>query len=224
MKKFFEEHTGEEVVIPVGGTDLGGNLAVPDHAEGIVLFAHGSGSSRHSVRNRFVAGVLNESRLATLLLDLFSADEESIDLANAQLRFDIAFLAQRILDAMLWLGENPSTRELSIGLFGSSTGGAAALVAAAHRPSDVAAVVSRGGRTDMAGSSLAHVACPTLFIVGGRDTQVLELNRQAYQELKCSKEIKTVPGATHLFEERGALDEVARLTAEWFARHLSSPR
>jgi putative phosphoribosyl transferase len=221
MKRFADEEVGDVVTIRAGGVELEGNLTIPREAHGLVLFAHGSGSSRHSVRNRFVAGVLNESKLATLLMDLFSPDEESIDLATAQLRFDIAFLAERLLAAIDWLQENPETQKLDIGLFGSSTGGGAALVTAAHRPGDVGAVVSRGGRPDMAGPTLPAVDCPTLLIIGGRDTQVIELNRQAFLELKCKKEMKIIPGATHLFEERGALDEVARLAAEWFRGHLS---
>jgi putative phosphoribosyl transferase len=220
MKRVIGEETGESVIIPAGDVQLEGNLVVPDEPRGIVLFAHGSGSSRFSVRNRFVAGVLNEGGLATLLMDLLSIDEEAVDLRTTQLRFDIAFLAQRLLYAMDWLADNAATEHLKIGAFGSSTGGAAALVAAAERQDSVAAVVSRGGRPDMAGTSLPVVRCPTLLIVGGNDSQVIELNQQAYRHLVCEKKLEIIPRATHLFEEPGALEAVADLARDWFVQHL----
>jgi dienelactone hydrolase len=186
----------------------------------VVLFAHGSGSSRHSPRNRHVARLLNEAQLATLLIDLLTPDEEAVDLRTAHLRFDIGLLAERLVGAADWLTQHPDTRELPIGCFGASTGAAAALVAAAERPEAVAAVVSRGGRPDLAGAALGRVRAPTLLIVGGNDFQVIELNRAAFAELRCEKQVLIVPGATHLFEEPGALDEVASRACAWFQRHL----
>lgn len=220
MKTTWERDNSELVTIPVGEVELEGNLAIPRTASGIVVFAHGSGSSRHSSRNRAVARSLNEGGLATLLFDLLSADEEQVDLQTTRLRFDIAFLAQRLLSAVKWLKRGERTRSLNIGLFGSSTGGGAALLAAAHQANDISAIVSRGGRPDLAGSALSHVQCPTLFIVGGRDFQVIRLNEEAFAQLHCPKAMEVVPGATHLFEERGALEEVAKLTRTWFQRHL----
>ena len=208
------------VRIEAGAVVLEGDLRLPHDARGVVLFAHGSGSSRHSPRNRRVAELLNEAKLATLLLDLLTRAEEAIDARTAQLRFDIEFLAQRLIAATDWLTEEPATRSLRIGYFGASTGAAAALVAAAERPAVVGAVVSRGGRPDLAGRALASVRAPTLLIVGGRDVLVVELNHRALAVLRCEKEIVVVPGATHLFEEPGALEEVARLAREWFERHL----
>jgi len=208
------------VRIEAGAVVLEGDLRLPHDARGVVLFAHGSGSSRHSPRNRRVAELLNEAKLATLLLDLLTRAEEAIDARTAQLRFDIEFLAQRLIAATDWLTEEPATRSLRIGYFGASTGAAAALVAAAERPAVVGAVVSRGGRPDLAGRALARVRAPTLLIVGGRDVLVVELNHRALAVLRCEKEIVVVPGATHLFEEPGALEEVARLAREWFERHL----
>jgi pimeloyl-ACP methyl ester carboxylesterase len=187
-----------------------------------VLFAHGSGSSRHSPRNRYVARLLNEAKLATLLLDLLTAEEEAIDLRTAHLRFDIGLLAERLIGATDWLTQHPDTRDLPIGYFGASTGSGAALVAAAERPDVVGAIVSRGGRPDLAGSALQRVRAPTLLIVGGNDLPVIELNQAALAQLRCEKRLVIVPGATHLFEEPGALDEVARLACEWFERHLVS--
>jgi putative phosphoribosyl transferase len=209
------------VRITAGPVTLEGNLSLPRGARGIVLFAHGSGSSRLSPRNRYVAQLLNQARLATLLVDLLTAQEEAIDLRTARLRFDIGLLAERLVGATDWLLEHPQTRELQIGYFGASTGAAAALVAAAERPDEVAAIVSRGGRPDLAGPLLPQVRAPTLLIVGGNDVQVIELNRAAFARLRCEKQLVIVPGATHLFEEPGALDEVARLAREWFERHLS---
>ncbi|HYZ34613.1 MAG TPA: dienelactone hydrolase family protein [Crenalkalicoccus sp.] len=200
---------------------LEGDLNLPEGARGLVLFAHGSGSSRHSPRNRHVARLLNEARLATLLIDLLTMREEAVDARTAALRFDIGLLAERLVHATDWVDGNPGTRELRIGYFGASTGAGAALVAAAERPEVVGAVVSRGGRPDLAGPALARVRAPTLLIVGGNDRQVIELNRAALERLRCEKRLVIIPGATHLFEEPGALDEVARLARDWFGRHLA---
>ena len=202
--------------IPADGRKLEGELIVPANASGVVAFAHGSGSSRHSPRNQFVARELQQAGLATLLLDLLE-EEEAEDRHKV---FDIELLAVRLLAAARWLGDNASTRGLGLGYFGASTGAAAALVAAARDPGRVSAVVSRGGRPDLAMRWLPQVQAPTLLIVGGRDDQVIELNQAAYKELKAEKQLVIVPGATHLFEEPGALDEVARLAADWFKRHL----
>lgn len=215
--------TGEErlVRIEAGSVLLEGNLSLPEGARGIVLFAHGSGSSRLSPRNRHVAKLLNQARLATLLVDLLSPEEEAVDLRTAQLRFNIGLLAERLVGITDWLVKEPDTQPLRIGYFGASTGAAAALVAAAERPKMVRAVVSRGGRPDLAGPALAHVEAPTLLIVGGNDLLVIELNRTALAQLRSEKRLVIVPGATHLFEEPGALDEVARLAREWFERYLA---
>jgi putative phosphoribosyl transferase len=213
--------TDEQLVrISAGPVTLEGNLNLPEGAGGIVLFAHGSGSSRHSPRNRYVARVLNEAKLATLLVDLLTADEEAIDMRTAHLRFDIGLLARRLIAVTDWLTGQPLTRALRIGYFGASTGAGAALVAAAERADAVGAVVSRGGRPDLAGPALPRVRAPTLLIVGGNDFQVIELNRAAYAQLRCEKQLVIIPGATHLFEEPGALDEVARLARDWFERYL----
>jgi putative phosphoribosyl transferase len=187
-----------------------------------VLFAHGSGSSRRSSRNRYVARLLNEAKLATLLIDLLTPHEEVIDARSAQLRFDIGLLAERVMDATDWLMQFPDTKQLPIGTFGASTGAAAALAAAAVRPDEIKAVVSRGGRPDLAGAALIHVQAPTLLIVGGNDVQVIQLNREAFAQLRCEKQLAIVPGATHLFEEPGALDAVARLAGDWFLSHLNA--
>ena len=208
------------VRVTAGPVVLEGNLAAPQGARGVVLFAHGSGSSRHSSRNRYVAGVLQAGGLATLLIDLLTADEEAIDLRTRHLRFDIELLAERLVGAKQWLGLHPDTQALRVGYFGASTGGGAALVAAAASPENVGAVVSRGGRPDLAGSALPRVAAPTLLIVGSHDTPVIPLNEQALAELRCEKKLVLVPGATHLFEEPGTLEEVAALTREWFLNHL----
>lgn len=220
MKTLQDTGHGKLVTIPAGEVELEGNLSIPRGATGVVLFAHGSGSSRFSSRNRFVADYLNKGGLGTLLMDLMSESEEVIDLQTTQLRFDIAFLAVRLLCAVDWLKQNPETSAMKIGLFGSSTGGGAALVAAAQQPNDVGAVVSRGGRPDMAGPALPEVKCPTLLIVGGRDYPVIDLNNEAFDQLTCEKKLEIIPGATHLFEERGALEEVAKLTRNWFQKHL----
>ena len=199
---------------------LDGDLGLPPRAAGLVIFAHGSGSSRHSPRNRRVARYLNERGLGTLLLDLLTPDEERTDLVTGGLRFDIPLLARRVAGAAGWALREATTRDLSIGLFGASTGAAAALVTASELGSRVAAVVSRGGRPDLAGDALPRVTAATLLIVGDHDFEVLELNRRAFAQLRCKAELATVAGATHLFEEPGALDEVARLAADWFGRHL----
>jgi dienelactone hydrolase len=213
------------VGVRAGTATLEGNLTLPQRATGLVLFAHGSSSSRHSPRNRAVARALHDAGLATLLVDLLTADEEAIDARTAHLRFDIAMLAERLVGATDWLTGNPQTRHLAIGCFGASTGAGAALVAAAERPAAVGAVVSRGGRADLAGPALGQVRAPTLLIVGGRDYPVLDMNREALERLAApEKELVIVPGATHLFEERGALAEVARLAAGWFGRHLTKRR
>jgi dienelactone hydrolase len=208
------------VQVPVGRVTLEGNLSLPERAGGVVLFAHGSGSSRHSPRNRHVARMLNEANLATLLIDLLTLEEEAVDARTAHLRFDIGLLTERLVGATDWLTQHPDTRHLRVGYFGASTGAGAALVAAAERPDVVGAVVSRGGRPDLAGTALARVRAPTLLIVGGYDLQVIQLNRAAFEQLRCEKQLVIVPGATHLFEEPGTLDEVARLAREWFERYL----
>ncbi|HET9986357.1 MAG TPA: phosphoribosyltransferase family protein [Longimicrobiales bacterium] len=208
------------VTIDAAGVRLEGDLVVPPNAHGVVLFAHGSGSSRHSPRNRHVAAELQDAGLGTLLLDLLTADEEAIDIHTAHLRFDIPLLAERLVGAIDWLAEEPTTRELPRGLFGASTGAAAALVAAAARPERVGAIVSRGGRPDLAGDALPRVRAPTLLIVGGLDYPVIALNQEALARMQCEKELVIVPGATHLFEEPGTLDEVSRLAREWFLQHL----
>jgi pimeloyl-ACP methyl ester carboxylesterase len=207
------------VTVPAGKVSLEGEWVAPKGPRGIVLFAHGSGSSRHSPRNRFVAESLREGRLATLLFDLLTADEEVVDLQKTHLRFDIALLAERLVHAIDWVSRREP--DLPIGLFGASTGAGAALLAAAQRPERVAAVVSRGGRPDLAGTALQQVQSPTLLIVGERDKQVIELNRLALEQLQGEKKMEIVPQATHLFEEPGALEEVARLAREWFAAHLA---
>ena len=197
------------------------DLALPKDARGVVLFAHGSGSSRHSSRNRYVAGELRKSGLGTLLMDLLTAEEEEIDARTGHLRFDIGLLARRLLDATEWLRADPETSGLPVGYFGASTGGGAALVAAAEAPDVVRAVVSRGGRPDLAGAALPRVQAPTLLIVGGWDEPVIEMNREALARLRCEKRLEIVPGATHLFEEPGTLEQVARLAADWLGRHLT---
>ena len=212
--------TQRPVAIACGTLTLAGDLATPAHPCGLVLFAHGSGSSRFSTRNRAVARRLQEGGLATLLFDLLTEDEEAIDARTAQLRFDIPLLAGRLVGALDWLANQPALAALGVGLFGASTGAAAALIAAARRPDRVGAVVSRGGRPDLAGAALAQVSAPTLLIVGGDDREVLALNEEALAELNCEKTLQIVPGATHLFEEPGALEQVAQLAGDWFLRHL----
>jgi dienelactone hydrolase len=213
----------QAVQVRAGDVVLEGNLAVPAGARGLVLFAHGSGSSRHSSRNRAVAGVLRDAGLGTLLFDLLTAEEERVDARTAHLRFDIPLLAERVAGVTSWLRQYPQTRALRVGYFGASTGAAAALVAAARQPEAVAAVVSRGGRPDLAGEDLPRVQAPTLLIVGGNDIPVIPLNRQAYEQLGAAvKELVIVPGASHLFEEPGTLEQVARLASEWLTRHLGA--
>lgn len=211
----------ERVRIPAGDVTLSGDLVAPPDARGIVLFAHGSGSSRLSPRNRHVAAILRQGGLATLLMDLLTRDEEAVDARTGHLRFDIGFLAGRLGAATEWLQKKAETRALPLGYFGASTGAAAALVAAAERPEAVRAIVSRGGRPDLAGSALARVQAPTLLIVGGDDYAVIEMNREALAQLTAEATLEIVPGATHLFEEPGTLDEVARLARAWFERWLA---
>lgn len=209
------------IKIPVAeGAVLHGDLALPSAPRGVVLFAHGSGSSRHSPRNRFVAQVLQHAGLATLLLDLLTANEESFDAQTAALRFDIDLLARRLVEATWWLADQQQTSALRIGYFGASTGAAAALVAAAEVPDLVAAIVSRGGRPDLAGSALRRVVAPTLLIVGSKDHKVLELNRKALAQLTVEAKLEVIPGATHLFQEPGTLELVAQLAKQWFVSHL----
>jgi len=211
------------VRIPTGEVAVQGDLVVPPGATGIVLFAHGSGSGRHSRRNRFVAEGLNAGGLGTLLIDLLTEDEERIDATTRHLRFDIGLLADRLTGPVEWLSTEAATEGLPIGLFGASTGAGAALVAAARKPEAVGAVVSRGGRPDLAGDALGDVQAPTLLIVGGRDTAVIELNEGARRRLPAGTRLEIVPGATHLFEEPGALDQVVTLARDWFVAHLTPP-
>jgi putative phosphoribosyl transferase len=211
----------QEVQIPAGQAVLAGNLIVPQSSTALVLFVHGSGSSRLSPRNQFVARKLNEAGLATLLFDLLTPEEESIDMYTAEHRFNISLLAERLIHATNWAQQQKHTRDLHIGFFGSSTGGAAALVAAAELPDNVDAIVSRGGRPDLAGQSLPNVKAPTLLIVGGEDDVVIELNEKARAQMRCEVKIEIVPGATHLFEEPGALEQVAKLASDWFVLHAA---
>ncbi len=212
---------GGEVIIPAGDAVLPGDLRLPPAPRGVVLFAHGSGSSRFSPRNRFVAEALREAELGTLLMDLLTPDEEREDLRTAALRFDVRLLGRRLVAAVDWLRTDPRTSRLPVGTFGASTGAAAALIAASDRPDSVLAVVSRGGRPDLAGEALERVSAPTLLIVGGADPEVIDLNRRAMRTLSTELRLEIVPRASHLFEEPGALEEVSRLAAAWFVRHLS---
>ena len=214
-------------MVPVGDAQLAGVLTLPPDARGVVAFAHGSGSGRLSPRNNEVADVLFGAGLGTLLLDLLTATEEAEDRVSAGIRFDIGLLAERLVGAIDWLAYDavvgdlpPRVRELPVGTFGASTGAAAALIAAAERPDRVLAVVSRGGRPDLAGGALRRVRAPTLLIVGGADVPVIPLNQQAYDELECEKEMVMIPGASHRFEEPGAMEQVTHLTTEWFTRHV----
>jgi predicted alpha/beta-hydrolase family hydrolase len=206
--------------IPIEHAHLEGELIIPPGARGIVLFAHGSGSSRHSPRNQFVARVIREAGCGTLLFDLLTREEETEDTVTGRLRFDIGLLARRLIGATQWLAGQAAAGHLGTGYFGSSTGAAAALVAAAELGAGIGAVVSRGGRPDLAGSALMRVQSPTLLIVGGCDDVVIQLNEKAFSRLRCEKELRIVPRATHLFEEPGTLEEVAHLAADWFCRHL----
>ena len=209
-----------ELQIPAGRAVLSGNLTIPDNSEALVLFAHGSGSSRHSPRNQFVARTLNHAGLGTLLFDLLTPEEEALDIHTREHRFNIGLLAERLLHATKWAQQQEQTRDLRIGYFGSSTGGAAALVAAAELPQGAGAIVSRGGRPDLAGDAFPKVRAPTLLIVGGNDDIVIELNEMARDQMRCEVKLEIIPGATHLFEEPGALERVAKLARDWFSLHL----
>lgn len=212
-----------DVAVDTGEVRLAGTLTIPSGARGIVIFAHGSGSSRLSPRNRYVAGVLHSRRIATLLFDLLTSEEESSDRLTAEFRFDIPMLARRLLAATKWAERHPDARGLPIGFFGASTGAGAALIAAAELGEKVSAVVSRGGRPDLAGASLASVCSPTLLIVGENDNLVIDMNRDALEHLACREsKLVIITGATHLFEEPGALEEVARVAADWFREHLGA--
>ncbi|TMD82931.1 MAG: alpha/beta hydrolase [Chloroflexi bacterium] len=225
-RKGTSESLGEarstSVTVRAGSADLDGDLQIPVAARAVVVFAHGSGSSRKSPRNRFVADVLVGAGLATLLIDLLTRQEEIVDIQTAELRFDIRLLAERLGDVTDWLTDQAATATIPIGYFGASTGAAAALIAAADRPQTVRAIVSRGGRPDLATAVLPRITQPTLLIVGGADDVVIDLNRQALDALAGTKQLVIVPGATHLFEEPGALEQVASLAREWFSRFLSS--
>lgn len=212
----------QPVAIPLDPGFIAGSLTVPEQSRGAVVFAHGSGSSRHSPRNRQVAARLQRDGFATLLMDLLTPQEEAVDAHTAELRFDIDLLADRLVRAVAWLDGQPNLRDLRLGYFGASTGAAGALVAAARQGARVGAIVSRGGRPDLAGDALSVVRAPTLLLVGERDELVLNLNKEASRRLRCEHRIEVVPRATHLFEEPGALDLVARLAAAWFSKHLSA--
>jgi len=222
--EFHSEHMQIKAVrIPLRAVVLEGELSIPASSQGLVLFAHGSGSSRHSPRNQLAAYALRQAGIGTLLFDLLTREEEITEQITGHLRFDIRLLADRLLGATAWLRQAAETRALTVAYFGASTGGGAALVAAAELGEQVGAVVSRGGRPDLAGAALPAVKAPTLLIVGGYDEPVIEMNRTAYAQLRCAKELKIVPRATHLFEEPGTLEEVARLATQWFQRYLQSP-
>jgi pimeloyl-ACP methyl ester carboxylesterase len=210
-----------QIRVTVAGVELDGELALPAKAPGLVLFAHGSGSSRHSPRNQFVAGVLRQAGLGTLLFDLLTVQEEQAETPTRHLRFNIGLLAERLATVTRWALDQATTRDIPVGFFGASTGAAAALVAAARLGESVGAVVSRGGRPDLAGDALEQVRAPTLLIVGGEDRAVLPLNERAYERLNCEKALRIVPGASHLFEEPGTLEIVARMAAEWFSEHFA---
>jgi putative phosphoribosyl transferase len=206
--------------IPINGASIEGNLTIPQKAKAIVVFAHGSVSSRFSPRDVRVSKEINEANISTLLIDLLTTYEESVAIVTAQFRFNIDLLAKRLTDATEWLKKNPNTKNMAIGYFGASTGAAAALIAAAKLPTDIKAVVSRGGRPDLAARHLSKVKAPTLLIVGGNDPEVLEMKREAMKRIPAEKKLEIVPGATHLFEERGKLEVVARLAIDWFSRHF----
>jgi putative phosphoribosyl transferase len=213
-------HQKTAVKIPIGSVVLEGNLTVPSGAKGAVLFAHGSGSSRFSPRNQYVAKFFNAQKIGTLLFDLLTNEEDQEDIETAEYRFNINLLAERLIGATEWLKKDPDTKNIVFGYFGASTGAAAALIAAAKLPNDIAAVVSRGGRPDLAANYLPRVVAPTLLLVGGLDTVVIELNRQAMEQMSAEKKLVIIPGATHLFEEPGKLEEVAKLSTDWFLRYL----
>ncbi|MCW3996340.1 MAG: dienelactone hydrolase family protein [Candidatus Bathyarchaeota archaeon] len=212
--------TETSIRIPVGNVEVEGNLYLPSGTTGIVVFVHGSGSSRFSPRNQYVAKEINKASIGTLLFDLLTPKEEEQDIVTAEYRFNIGLLAQRLIGTTKWLKNNPKTKNLALGYFGASTGAAAALIAAADLPNDVATVVSRGGRPDLAGDYLPRVKAPTLLIVGGWDTEVIALNRQAQKQMTNENKLVIIPGATHLFEEPGKLEEVAKLSTDWFIRYL----
>jgi putative phosphoribosyl transferase len=218
MTQATQKAQAKDIQIRSSAVQLSGDLTLPEKAQGVVLFAHGSGSSRHSTRNQFVARTIREAGVGTLLFDLLTQDEEAVDARTGHLRFDIGLLASRLIDVTYWI--NGELDYLRVGYFGSSTGGGAALVAAAELRDNVAAVVSRGGRPDLAGPALPKVKSPTLLIVGGFDYPVIEMNKEALGRMRCEKELKIVPGATHLFEEPGTLEQVASLAAKWFEKYL----
>jgi putative phosphoribosyl transferase len=213
-------HNKTEMKIPVGNVVVEGTLTLIPGAKGIVLFAHGSGSGRFSPRNQYVAKEFNKANIGTLLFDLLTTEEEEEDIVTAEYRFNIALLAERLIGVTEWLRYDPKTKKLPFGYFGASTGAAAALIAAAKLPNEIAAVVSRGGRPDLAGEYLPSVVAPTLLLVGGLDTEVIELNQDAMDQMTAEKKLVIVPGATHLFEEPGTLEQVAKLSFEWFLRYL----
>jgi len=213
-----------EIQIPAGRAVLSGDLTIPENALSLVLFAHGSGSSQHSPRNRFVARTLNRSGLGTLLFDLLTPEEEALDLYTREHRFNVGLLAERLMHATKWASQQEQTRDLRMGYFGSSTGAAAALVAAAQFSQGIGAVVSRGGRPDLAGDALPKVQAPTLLIVGSNDDIVIELNEMARDQMRCEVKLVIIPGATHLFEEPGALEQVAKFASDWFVLHLTRKR
>lgn len=215
-----QRRTTQDVIISLGSISLRGTLRLPAESSGLILFAHGSGSSQFSPRNRFVAQIMHEARLGTLLFDLLTPEEETIDLQTRHLRFDIPLLARRLVAVTSWIKNKPETSHLPLGYFGASTGAAAALIAAAELNDAISAVVSRGGRTDLADEALPQVTAPTLLIVGELDKVVIQLNEKVFQQLRCVKQLQIIPGATHLFEEPGTLEEVAHLAATWFQRFL----
>jgi dienelactone hydrolase len=224
MPAYDDDRLERAVAVPSGSVTLEGTLGIPEGAVGVVLFAHGSGSSRFSPRNRFVARVLRDAGIGTLLLDLLSPEEEEVDAVTRHHRFDIGMLADRLVTAIDWLAQEPTTRSLPVGLFGASTGAGAALVAAAERPDRVSAVVSRGGRPDLAGDALPRVRAPTLLLVGEHDDVVIRLNRMAQASMRAPVQLTVIPGATHLFEEPGALEHVAAAARDWFVLHLGLAR
>jgi putative phosphoribosyl transferase len=213
-------HNKAEMKIPVGNVIVEGTLTLPSGTRGVVLFAHGSGSSRFSPRNQYVAKEFNKAKIATLLFDLLTPEEEETDIVTAEYRFNIGLLAERLIGVTQWLRNDPQTKKLAFGYFGASTGAAAALIAAAKLPKEITAVVSRGGRPDLAGKYLPNVMAPTLLLVGGLDTEVIELNREAMEQMPAETKLVIVPGATHLFEEAGKLEEVAKFSSDWFLKYF----
>jgi putative phosphoribosyl transferase len=213
-------HNKAEMKIPVGNVIVEGTLTLPSGTRGVVLFAHGSGSSRFSPRNQYVAKEFNKAKIATLLFDLLTPEEEETDIVTAEYRFNIGLLAERLIGATQWLRNDPLTKKLAFGYFGASTGAAAALIAAAKLPKEITAVVSRGGRPDLAGKYLPNVMAPTLLLVGGLDTEVIELNREAMEQMPAETKLVIVPGATHLFEEVGKLEEVSKFSSDWFLKYF----